>query len=95
MNQKENEFENSSGQNCSQEAQQPGWNGPDGSERMTAEASGLGSEPSNQDESADRQAGQGAYSASKEPFSSAETDRPEGEPFLGQQTAGPSTPPTV
>ena len=94
MNQKENEFENSSGQeNCSQEAQQPDWNGPDGYERMTAEASELGSEPSNQHESADRQAGQGACSASKEPFSSAETDRPEGEPFLGQQTAGPSTPP--
>lgn len=95
MNQKENEFENSSGQeNCSQEAQQPDWNGPDGSERMTAGASGLGSEPSNQEDgSADRQAGQGAYSASKEPFSGAETDRPEGEPFLGQQTAGPSAPP--
>ena len=62
MNQKENEFENSSGQeNCSQEAQQPDWNGPDGSERMTAEASGLGSEPSNQEDgSAARQAGQGA-----------------------------------
>lgn len=94
MNQRENEFENSSGQeNGSQGARQPDWNGPDGSERMTDEASGSAGETIVRNETADRQPGQPVYSSAQQPFSAVETNMPENEPPLKEQPVGPSTPP--